>query len=78
MMNLSLRYKFNLEDSMSKDSVRQLANALSVALALAVNILASTLPLNGQNTGAVSYTHLRRGVLGHMLPVLVTVQLSLM
>ena len=54
MMNLSLRYKINLEDSMSKDSVRQLANALSVALALAVNILASTLPLNGQNTGEIS------------------------
>lgn len=39
---------------MSKDSLRQLANALSVALALAVNILASTLPLNGQNTGEIS------------------------
>lgn len=39
---------------MSKDSVRQLANALSVLLALAVNILASTLPLNGQNTGEIS------------------------
>ena len=39
---------------MSKDSVRQLANALSVGLALVVNILASTLPLNGQNTGEIS------------------------
>ncbi len=39
---------------MSKDSVRQLANALLVLLALAVNILASTLPLNGQNTGEIS------------------------
>jgi translocator protein len=39
---------------MSKDSVRQLANALSVLLALTVNILASTLPLNGQNTGEIS------------------------
>ena len=39
---------------MSKDTVRQLANALSVALALTVNILASTLPLNGQNTGEIS------------------------
>jgi hypothetical protein len=39
---------------MSKDTVRQLANALSVALALTVNILAATLPLNGQNTGEIS------------------------
>lgn len=39
---------------MSKEFVRQLANALSVVLALAVNILASALPLNGQNTGEIS------------------------
>lgn len=39
---------------MSKDTVRQLANALSVLLALAVNILANALPLNGQNTGEIS------------------------
>ncbi len=39
---------------MSKDSVRQLANVLSVGLALVVNILASALPLNGQNTGEIS------------------------
>lgn len=39
---------------MSKDTVRQFANMLSVGLALAVNILASTLPLNGQNTGEIS------------------------
>ena len=39
---------------MSKDILRQLANALSVVLALTVNILASALPLNGQNTGAIS------------------------
>lgn len=39
---------------MSKDTARQLANALSVALALTVNILASALPLNGQNTGEIS------------------------
>ncbi len=39
---------------MTKDTLRQLANALSVALALTVNILASTLPLNGQNTGEIS------------------------
>ena len=39
---------------MNKDTLRQLANALSVLLALTVNILASTLPLNGQNTGEIS------------------------
>jgi hypothetical protein len=39
---------------MSKDSLRQLANIFSVGLALVVNILASTLPLNGQNTGEIS------------------------
>lgn len=39
---------------MSKDTLRQLTNALSVALALVVNILASALPLNGQNTGEIS------------------------
>jgi hypothetical protein len=37
-----------------KDTLRQFANLLSVALALTVNILASTLPLNGQNTGEIS------------------------
>lgn len=39
---------------MKKDTWRQIANILSVALALTVNILASTLPLNGQNTGEIS------------------------
>lgn len=39
---------------MSKDSLRQLANVLSVAIALTVNVLASALPLNGQNTGEIS------------------------
>ena len=39
---------------MSKDTIRQLATLLSVSLALVVNILASTLPLNGQNTGEIS------------------------
>ncbi len=39
---------------MSKDSLRQVANILSVMVALAVNVLASALPLNGQNTGAIS------------------------
>ena len=39
---------------MSKDSLRQTINILSVVLALTVNILASTLPLNGQNTGEIS------------------------
>lgn len=39
---------------MSKDRIRQVVNLLSVLLALAVNILASVLPLNGQNTGEIS------------------------
>jgi hypothetical protein len=39
---------------MSKDTRRQIANLFSVLLALTVNILASALPLNGQNTGAIS------------------------
>lgn len=39
---------------MSKATLRQSANILSVVLALAVNILASALPLNGQNTGEIS------------------------
>ena len=39
---------------MSKETVRQIANALSVVLALTINILASALPLNGQNTGEIS------------------------
>jgi benzodiazapine receptor len=39
---------------MKKDTWRQIANVLSVVLALTVNILASTLPLNGQNTGEIS------------------------
>jgi hypothetical protein len=37
-----------------KDTLRQIANLLTVILALAVNILASALPLNGQNTGEIS------------------------
>lgn len=39
---------------MSKDTPRQIVNLLSVIFALAVNILASALPLNGQNTGEIS------------------------
>ena len=39
---------------MSKDTIRQYANLASVILALTVNILATTLPLNGQNTGEIS------------------------
>lgn len=39
---------------MSKDTLRQITNAFSVVLALTVNILASVLPLNGQNTGEIS------------------------
>jgi len=39
---------------MLKDTIRQIANLLSVLLALTVNVLASALPLNGQNTGEIS------------------------
>src|SRR5215213_5793245 len=39
---------------MSKDTIRQHTNFFSVILALIVNILAFTLPLNGQNTGEIS------------------------
>jgi hypothetical protein len=38
----------------SKDTTRQFVNLVSVILALTVNILASALPLNGQNTGEIS------------------------
>jgi benzodiazapine receptor len=37
-----------------KDTVRQFTNLVTVIIALTVNILASTLPLNGQNTGEIS------------------------
>jgi hypothetical protein len=43
-----------MEKTMSKDTLRQIANAFSVVLALTVNILANALPLNGQNTGEIS------------------------
>lgn len=39
---------------MSKDILRQIANLFSVLLALTVNVLASALPLNEQNTGEIS------------------------
>ena len=39
---------------MSKATIRQYANLLSVLAALTVNVLASALPLNGQNTGEIS------------------------
>jgi len=37
-----------------KDTIRQIVNLISVIVALTVNILASALPLNGQNTGEIS------------------------
>jgi hypothetical protein len=43
-----------MEAIMSKESLRQSANLFSVILALTVNVLASALPLNGQNTGEIS------------------------
>src|ERR1041384_3281086 len=39
---------------MSKDRIRQSINLLTALLALTVNILANSLPLNGQNTGEIS------------------------
>lgn len=39
---------------MSKDTLRQYANLLSVILGITINILAVTLPLNGQDTGEIS------------------------
>lgn len=39
---------------MNKDILRQSANVLSVLVALTVNALANSLPLNGQNTGQIS------------------------
>src|SRR6476660_4871097 len=39
---------------MSKDTVRQYTNLLSAIFALIINILATTLPLNGQNTAEIS------------------------
>ncbi len=39
---------------MSKDILRQTVNVMSVLLAIMVNVLASALPLNGQNTGEIS------------------------
>ena len=37
-----------------KDTIRQFVNLSTAILALAVNILASVLPINGQNTGEIS------------------------
>ena len=39
---------------MSKDNLRQYANLVSVILALAVNVLATALPLNNQTTAQIS------------------------
>lgn len=39
---------------MSRNTVRQYANLLSAIFALIINILATTLPLNGQNTAEIS------------------------
>jgi benzodiazapine receptor len=37
-----------------KDTLRQITNLVTVIFALTINILASALPLNGQNTGEIS------------------------
>jgi benzodiazapine receptor len=38
----------------NRDTARQLVNVVATALMIFVNILANALPLNGQNTGAIS------------------------
>jgi len=43
-----------MEVIMSKDFLRRFSNLFSIILALTVNVLASALPLNGQNTGEIS------------------------
>ncbi len=45
---------FSTEVLMTKDNLRQIANLLSVLLALTVNILATALPLNNQTTAQIS------------------------
>jgi translocator protein len=54
MMNVFMLMISIREDIMNKDTLRQIANVLSVILALTVNVLANVLPLNGQNTGEIS------------------------
>ena len=39
---------------MSKDTIRQFVNLITMAVALTINVLATTLPLNGQDTGEIS------------------------
>ena len=39
---------------MSKDTIRQYANLFTVIVALSINILATTLPFNGQSTAEIS------------------------
>lgn len=42
------------EDKMDRDTIRQWVNVLMTLVVLTVNALANILPLNGQNTGAIS------------------------
>jgi hypothetical protein len=39
---------------MNRDAARQLVNVVATVFMIAVNIMATTLPLNGQDTGAIS------------------------
>lgn len=54
MLKTTISTKKYQEDFMSRDTPRQIANLLSALLALTINILAVTLPLNGQDTGEIS------------------------
>src|SRR5512145_510718 len=54
MLKTTIRTQQYKETFMSKDTIRQIANLLSALLALTINVLAVTLPLNGQDTGEIS------------------------
>jgi hypothetical protein len=54
MLKTTIHTHSTPETFMSKDTIRQIANLLTALLALTINILAVTLPLNGQDTGEIS------------------------
>jgi hypothetical protein len=54
MLNTTISTPGYKENFMPRDIFRQIANLLTALLALTINILAVTLPLNGQDTGEIS------------------------
>jgi hypothetical protein len=53
--NIEVRYASKSHEGiLMKDTLRQTTNLVTVIIALTVNILATTLPLNGQNTAEIS------------------------